>query len=51
MSKKKKTAASSDVYTAILALATCVAASTAGYIAYICYTNYGSIFQVVEAIR
>ncbi len=49
MSPKKKIAAASDVFTAILALATCVSVATAAYVAFTCYTYYGTIFQIVQS--
>ena len=51
MSPINKQAATSDVYTAILAIAMCATFATAAYIAYACYTNFGTIFKIVEAAR
>ena len=42
----KKVAIPSNIYTAILALALAVIFASAAYIAYICYTHYGTIFKI-----
>ena len=44
----KKAIPTSDVYTAILALATSVVLVTAVFVAIKCYTNYETIFKVIE---
>ncbi len=51
MSPIKKPVASSDVYTAIVAIAFGAVIATAAYVAFTCYTNYGTIFSIVEATR
>ena len=38
--------ASSNVYTAILALVFCVVLATAAFVAYKCYFQYGTIFKM-----
>ena len=37
---------SSNIYTGILGLAFFVALATAGFVAFKCYTQYGTIFQL-----
>ena len=39
-----KVAASNNLYTAILALALALVLVTAAFVAYTCYTQYGTIF-------
>ncbi len=51
MSPKKKTIAVSDLYTAVLALATAVVVATAVFVAVRCYLDYETIFKIVEAAR
>lgn len=46
---KTKVSAESNVYTGILAIATLAVAVTAGYIAYICHTQYGTVLKILEA--
>jgi hypothetical protein len=46
-----KVKASSNLYTALLALACGVIAATAGFVAYKCWSDYGTIFKIVEYIR
>ncbi len=41
-----KTAVSSNIYTILLALALCVALTTAALVAYKCYYQYGTIFKL-----
>lgn len=43
----KKTIAVSDLYTAVLALATGVVLATAGFVAYQCHMDYGTIFKIM----
>ncbi len=38
--------ASSNVYTAILALVFCVVLATAAFVAYKCYFQYGTLFKM-----
>jgi hypothetical protein len=51
MSPTKKTIAPSNLYTAVLALATGVVLATAVFVAFKCFTDYGTIFKIVEAAR
>ncbi len=39
-------AASSNIYTVILAVAFCIVAATAGFVAYMCHSQYGTIFKI-----
>jgi hypothetical protein len=50
---KRKIAISSDVYTAVLALALLAVLATAAFAAYQCGTQYGwqSLFQVVTTVK
>ena len=48
---KKITAASSDVYTSILALASLTVLSTAVYVALKCWMYYGTLFSIAQASR
>ncbi len=41
-----KIIASNNLYTAIIALAFCVVLATAAFVAYKCYFQYGTIFQI-----
>jgi len=41
-----KLIASSNLYTAILALSFCVVLATAVFVAYKCYLQYGTIFKI-----
>lgn len=43
----KKIEASSDVYTAVLALATLAVLATVGYVAFMCWKYYGTMFSIV----
>jgi len=47
MARNSKTNAVSNAYTVYLALAFGVVAACAAYVAYICYTQYGTIFNIV----
>jgi len=42
----KKVIAASNIYTAILALAFAVVLATTAFIAYTCYSQYGTIFKI-----
>ena len=44
--RSRKTVASSNLYTAILALAFSAVLATAAFVAYKCYFQYGTIFRV-----
>ena len=46
-----KAKASSNLYTALLALACGIVAGTAGFVAYKCFFVYGTLLQIVENIR
>jgi hypothetical protein len=46
-----KPKASSNLYTALLALACGIVAGTAGFVAYKCFFDYGTLLQIVENIR
>lgn len=48
---KKAVKESSDVFTALLALATVSVVATAGYVGWMCYTYYGTIFSIVQSPR
>ncbi len=50
---KRKTVISSDVYTAVLALALLAVLATAAFTAYQCGTQYGweSLFRVVTSVK
>jgi hypothetical protein len=41
-----KAAASSNLYTVILAVAFCVVLVTAAFVAYKCYFDYGTLFKI-----
>ena len=41
-----KKVAVSNVYTAILAIAFCIVVATAAFIAYTCYSQYGTFFKI-----
>ena len=51
MSPGKKIIAPSNLYTAVLALATGVVLATAVFVAYKCFADYGTIFKIAEAAR
>jgi len=42
----QKTAASDNIYTAILALACLAIVLTIGFVAYKCYFEYGTLFKI-----
>jgi hypothetical protein len=46
-----KVKASSDLYTALLALACGTVAATAGFVAYKCWFFYETLFKIVERVR
>jgi len=46
-----KIKASSNIYTALLALACGIVAVTAGLVTYKCWSDYGTVFKIVEYIR
>ena len=50
---KRKTVISSDVYTAVLALALLAVLATAAFTAYQCGTQYGweSLFRVIKTVK
>lgn len=48
---KKLIAASSDVYTALLAMASLTVLSTAAYVALKCWMYYGTLFSIAQAPR
>ncbi len=41
-----KIVAASNIYTIILAVAFCVVVATSAYVAYMCYTQYGTIWKI-----
>jgi len=45
-SRGKKLTVPDNLYTIILALAFCAVLATAGFVAYQCYTQYGTIFKI-----
>jgi hypothetical protein len=49
MKPNKTVKATSDIFTAILALSTGIVIASAVFIAYTCYANYGEIFKVAKA--
>jgi hypothetical protein len=51
MSPSRKTIAPNNLYTALLALALGVVVATTIFIAVKCYTDYGTIFKIVELSR
>jgi hypothetical protein len=48
---KKLLAASSDVYTALLAMASLTVLSTAAFVALKCWVYYGTLFSIAQAPR
>jgi len=46
---KSKISAESNIYTGLLALTALAIAATAGFVAYMCHTQYGTILKVLEA--
>jgi hypothetical protein len=46
-----KAKASSNLYTALLALVCSAVAATAGIVAYKCWFDYGTLFKIVEILR
>ncbi|HPD47897.1 MAG TPA: hypothetical protein P5279_14820 [Anaerohalosphaeraceae bacterium] len=48
---KKPVSAVSDLYTAILALATGVVLATAIFVTVKCHIDYGTIFKIVQSTR
>lgn len=46
---KTKVSAESNVYTALLALATLAVAASAAFVTYLCHTQYGTILKILEA--
>ncbi|HUU16764.1 MAG TPA: hypothetical protein VMW72_06420 [Sedimentisphaerales bacterium] len=42
----KKVTVPDNLYTIILALAFCAVLATSAFVAYQCYTQYGTIFQI-----
>jgi hypothetical protein len=42
----KKVFIPSNIYTAMLAIAFFIVLATAAYVAYTCYTQYGTIFKI-----
>jgi hypothetical protein len=46
-----KVKASSNLYTALLALACGAAAAAAGIVAYECWFDYGTLFKIMEVLR
>ncbi len=51
MSPIRKPVAISDLYTAVLALATGVVFATAVFVAIKCHIDYSAIFKIVELAR
>jgi hypothetical protein len=47
MARNSKGGAVNNAYTAYLALALGVVVACAAYVAYLCYTQYGTIFNIV----
>ena len=47
----KKTAETSDVFTAILALATVAVLATAVYVGLMCWNYYDTLFSIVQTPR
>jgi len=45
---KSKVSAESNIYTGLLALAALALAASAGYVAYMCQTQYGTILKILE---
>jgi len=46
---KSKVSAESNIYTGILALVALVLAASAGFVTYMCHSQYGTILKVLEA--
>ena len=46
-----KVKASSNLYTALLALACGITAATAGFVAFKCFVVYETLFSIVENVR
>jgi hypothetical protein len=46
-----KVQASSNLYTALLALACGIVLATAGFVSYKCWFDYGTLFKITEYIR
>ena len=46
---KTKVTAESNVYTGLLALALLAVTASAVFIAYLCHSQYGTIFKILEA--
>lgn len=44
--RERKAAAYNNLYTIVLAIAFCVVLSTAAFVAYKCYVQYGTIFKI-----
>jgi hypothetical protein len=44
--RSKKITAPDNIYTVILAMAFCAVLATAVFVAYQCYTQYGTIFSI-----
>lgn len=51
MSPAKKNAIPNNIYTAMLAMATLVMLATFVFVAYKCYSDYDTIFKVMDAAR
>jgi len=51
MNQNKNRTVESDIFTALLALATGAVLATSVYICYLCYSYYGTIFKIAEAVR
>ncbi|MHC5082601.1 MAG: hypothetical protein ACYTET_01495 [Planctomycetota bacterium] len=45
---KKEAKAGSDVYTALLALASLSVLATAGFVTFTCWTYYGTLFSIAQ---
>ena len=45
-SRGKKVSAPDNLYTVILAVALCAVLATAGYVAFLCQAQYGTIFKI-----
>ena len=46
---KSKVTAESNIYTGLLALAALALVASAGYVAYMCQTQYGTVLKILEA--
>ncbi len=44
----KRRSATDNLYTVVLAMAFLVVLATAGFVAYMCYTQYESIFKIAS---